>query len=211
MTMSIGSTPAWLATTRAAPESGTFSRPRILTRNQFRYRTAARGMSTEALKSGSNPNSSAWWLLEPSRRCAKSAATASCSRSEHAPLAAWLTACGSAGRPASRARGSEDDSVIGDVPGLAYRPAGTRQPSPARPVRLALLLISALDAGLLEQLAMLLLSHPLTALLDDGAHGTTFGPHSTERKRARSPAPRRQGQRTPPLTPPAPPSRGMPQ
>jgi hypothetical protein len=58
----------------------------------------------------------------------------------------------------------------------------------------ALLLISALDAGLLEQLAMLLLSHPLTALLDDGAHGTTFGPHSTERKNghARLPA-RRQG------------------
>src|SRR6202035_3938108 len=63
----------------------------------------------------------------------------------------------------------------------------------------ALLLVSALDAGLLQQLAMLLLSHPLAALLDDGAHGTTFGPHSTERKRARSPARRRQGQGTRPV------------
>jgi hypothetical protein len=40
----------------------------------------------------------------------------------------------------------------------------------------ALLLIPALNAGLLEQLTVLLLSHPLAALLDDGAHGTTFGP-----------------------------------
>ena len=36
----------------------------------------------------------------------------------------------------------------------------------------ALLLVAPLDAGLLQQLAVLLLRHPLAALLDDGAHGS---------------------------------------
>jgi len=46
-----------------------------------------------------------------------------------------------------------------------------------------LLLVPALDARLLEQLAVLLLGHPLAALLDDGAHeatplGTTADGHA---------------------------------
>jgi hypothetical protein len=35
-----------------------------------------------------------------------------------------------------------------------------------------LLLVPPLNAGLPQQLAVLLLGHPLTALLDDGAHET---------------------------------------
>src|SRR5258708_15670179 len=46
-----------------------------------------------------------------------------------------------------------------------------------------LLLVPALDARLLQQLAVLLLGHPLTALLDDGAHEAT--PLGTTAKRAR--------------------------
>src|SRR5579859_434222 len=37
-----------------------------------------------------------------------------------------------------------------------------------------LLLVAALDARLLQQLAVLLLGHALAALLDDRAHGTTL-------------------------------------
>src|SRR5580658_8737606 len=37
-----------------------------------------------------------------------------------------------------------------------------------------LLLVAALNARLLQQLAVLLLGHALTALLDDRAHGTTL-------------------------------------
>jgi hypothetical protein len=37
------------------------------------------------------------------------------------------------------------------------------------------LLVAALDARLLQQLAVLLLGHPLAALLDDRAHGTSLG------------------------------------
>jgi hypothetical protein len=37
----------------------------------------------------------------------------------------------------------------------------------------ALLLVATLNAGLLQQLAVLLLRHALTALLDDRAHGAT--------------------------------------
>jgi hypothetical protein len=60
ITASNGSTPEWLATTSAGPEAGTCSRPRIRTRNQFRYRTPATGISTLELNSGSKPVSSAW-------------------------------------------------------------------------------------------------------------------------------------------------------
>jgi hypothetical protein len=41
-------------------------------------------------------------------------------------------------------------------------------------VRESLLLVPALDAGLLEQLAVLLLGHTLAALLDDRPHETTL-------------------------------------
>src|SRR5580658_9830914 len=44
--------------------------------------------------------------------------------------------------------------------------------APARPPRV-LLLVPALDARLLQQLAVLLLCHALAALLDDRAHETT--------------------------------------
>jgi hypothetical protein len=39
----------------------------------------------------------------------------------------------------------------------------------------SLLLVAALDARLLQKLAVLLLGHPLAALLDDRAHGTSLG------------------------------------
>src|SRR5215469_15296254 len=54
---------------------------------------------------------------------------------------------------------------------------------------------------------MLLLGHPLTALLDDGAHGTTFGLARHNGKRAYSPQPpvlRAQGSACKRLPPPAP-------
>jgi hypothetical protein len=41
----------------------------------------------------------------------------------------------------------------------------------------SLLLVPALDAGLLEQLAVLLLGHALAALLDDRTHETTLPGH----------------------------------
>ena len=53
-----GRTPEWLATTRAAPDPGTCSRPRIRTRNHEWYSGRNSGMNTLALNSGSKPDSS---------------------------------------------------------------------------------------------------------------------------------------------------------
>src|SRR6516165_8293911 len=53
-----------------------------------------------------------------------------------------------------------------------HAPAG-RPGSPARRDA-ALLLVPPLNARLAQQLAVLLLGHPLAALLDDGAHDTTL-------------------------------------
>jgi hypothetical protein len=48
----------------------------------------------------------------------------------------------------------------------------TTRPTPDLPAAVVcwLLLVAALDARLLQQLAVLLLGHPLAALLDDGTH-----------------------------------------
>src|SRR5579859_4761161 len=73
-------------------------------------------------------------------------------------------------------------------------PKASEQPEPPRPGYLVLLLlVPALDAGLLEKLAVLLLGHPLAALLDDGAHGTTFGHTRRDGNRHASPPARHQG------------------
>ena len=67
MSASNGSTPEWLATTSAAPDPGTCSRPRIRTRNHVRYSGRNNGMNTWALNSGSKPVSSTG--ASPVTRC----------------------------------------------------------------------------------------------------------------------------------------------
>jgi hypothetical protein len=68
--------------------------------------------------------------------------------------------------------------VLGD-PGDQYdtthRP--THDVGRLTPAGKLLALTTALDARLLQQLAMLLLGHALTALLDDGTHGLPLGRH----------------------------------
>ena len=73
----------------------------------------------------------------------------------------------SAGRP-PRFRGA---SALRAEAGSTGRSSKLCQPCPPG---LRLLLVAPLYAGLAQQLAVLLLSHPLPALLDDGAHETTL-------------------------------------
>jgi len=62
--------------------------------------------------------------------------------------------------------------------GRDINPYGARCPAAPGPgPRESLLLVPALDAGLLEQLAVLLLGHALAALLDDRPHETTLPRH----------------------------------
>jgi len=71
----------------------------------------------------------------------------------------------------------------------SYSPASRRLAKPAAPASprrqpgrrafvgpsaVRLLLVPSLNSGLPQQLAMLLLGHPLAALLDDGTHDTTL-------------------------------------
>src|SRR3954470_7846891 len=56
--------------------------------------------------------------------------------------------------------------------GSVERPAGRRALN-GRGARGASLLVAALVTRLAQQLAVLLLGHPLAALLDDGAHGSS--------------------------------------
>ena len=53
-----GSTPAWLATTSAAPDSGRFSIPLTSTRNHELKNTRSNGKKIASLRCGSKPNSS---------------------------------------------------------------------------------------------------------------------------------------------------------
>jgi hypothetical protein len=55
---STGSTPAWFATTSAAPVSGKFSIPLTSTRNHDLKKNLSIGRTSASLKCGSNPNSS---------------------------------------------------------------------------------------------------------------------------------------------------------
>src|SRR5262245_18837511 len=50
--------PAWLATTSPAPASGTWCMPETSTRKYFSYSGRSSGISTDSVRSGSNPNSS---------------------------------------------------------------------------------------------------------------------------------------------------------
>ena len=53
-----GSTPAWLATTNAAPVSGRCSMPLTSTRNHDLKKNLSSGRTIASLKCGSKPNSS---------------------------------------------------------------------------------------------------------------------------------------------------------
>src|SRR5262252_697255 len=154
MTASIGITPEWLATTRADPVEGTCARPRIRTRNQRRYSPRAAGISTARLNSGSNPDSGSTSKSPTSRRRTKSAA--SLSRLVHPPGSSLIARF--------RTRGQPPPAFL---PILALSHASRNSPPHAphwRPGQ-PLLLIPALNARLAQQLAVLLLRHPLAPFL----------------------------------------------
>src|SRR5438270_9915679 len=132
---SIGTVPEWLATTRAPPTSGMFSRPRVSTRKYFSYNGRTAASSTCSVRSGSKPKSSTGYspvtrrrrnasapatFLSQSGIAASTSAWCSCVRcSSHSPSATTervhrvpsaATSLHRCGRRARLARGSSRPS-----------------------------------------------------------------------------------------------------
>src|SRR5580692_9814967 len=170
MIASSGSTPEWLATTSAAPVPGTWPSPRISTRNHCWYSSRASGISSRELNSGSKPNSSTSPSPVSWRRANRSASP-SRPRQSSPPLPAG-------GGPGNVPDGSSpvlpsQPTVLPFLAAPSPAPRAGLQISP-RGASAALLLVAPLHTRLAQQLAVLLLRHPLTALLDDRAHDTTL-------------------------------------
>src|SRR3954469_13498139 len=100
-------------------------------------------------------------------------------------------ACGATGPSAdpsslpSAGRGCPRHAPTGPRGDLSWK-SGSRHRGPQASAWVALLLVTALDASLLQQLAGLLLRHPLASLLDDRAHSTTYLVVDVEQGAARS-------------------------